>query len=180
VYSSAVGTYCNKFNAGGQTIGGILIGGTMSPVSVSTVANYAPTIAGEDGEALGITYNRMMIPAALQVEAQLVCKALSFAPATWGVFTGQVGAADNPLLQYGIEPVVNPLLDGQSKTNFYMFDNTKAIKPMVWQVNTAPVFAPRVSETDPNVWDRHKYQWGAWGRVAPAWSYSYLMSIVGT
>lgn len=180
VYSAAAGTYCNKFNSGGQIIGGINIGGQFGISSVATIAEYAPTISAEDGEPLGIIYNRCMIPSALQLEANLVLKALSMAPPAWGTITGQVGAADNPMLKFGIEPIVNTFLDGQSKTNFYMYDNTKVIKPMVWQVNTPAVFAPRVSETDPNVWDRHKYQWGSWGRVAPGWGYSFLMAIGGT
>jgi phage major head subunit gpT-like protein len=180
VYSSGAGTYCNDFAAGGQSIGGIQIGGAFGFTAIATMREYGATIPAEDGEPLGIIYNRVMIPAALELEANLVLKSMSAAPPAWATITGQVGAADNPMLRFGMQPVVNPFLDNISKTRFYTYDNTKALKPMVWQVNTPAQFAARVSPTDSNVFDRNAYVWGTWGFVAPAWSYSFLMARGGS
>lgn len=193
VYSSGSGTYCNDFTSGGQSITGgipngtgsaIQVGGTFSPTSLATVAEYMLAIPGEDGEALGVMPGGLMVPSTLKMESELVVRGQFMAPPQWGVIgsgTGanatQVGAADNPLRRFGIETVVNQYLKNGSR--WYLYDNTKAIKPMVWQVRVPAVFTPRVNESDPVVFDRHAYIWGTWGRVAPGWAYSYLMARSG-
>ena len=172
LYAPAAGTYSNDFTGGGQTIGGRLIGGAFSPTALATVIEYSMTVPGEDGEPLGVYPNMIVIPPALKLEAELVIKSMFFAPPSWGTITGQVGAADNPLKRFGVEPLVNPFL--ASLTKWYAFDTTKSFKPLIWQVREAPVMTPRISENDPVVFDTHHYQWGYWGRVAPGWSYSWL------
>ena len=176
-YVSAAGTYSNDFTGGGQTINGTLIGGQFSPTAFATLVEYGMTIKGEDGEPLGVYYDKMMFPAALKLEAELVMKSMSFAPPAWGTITGQVGAADNPLKRFGVEPLINPYLT--SNTKWYALDTTKSFRPLLWQVREAAQMAQRVNEGDPNVFDNHMYLWGWWGRVAPAWGYSFLFARSG-
>jgi phage major head subunit gpT-like protein len=193
VYSSAAGTYVNDFTgASGVSVTGgipggsgsaISVGGPFSPTSLATIAEYMLAIPGEDGEALGVMPTMAMFPTSLWMESELVIRSQSMAPPVWGqVGTGssntangpQVGAADNPIRRFGITPVVNRYL--KNGTRFYVFDDTKVVKPMVWQVREPAVFTPRVAESDPNVFERHAYSWGTWGRVNAGWGYSFLMA----
>ena len=172
IYVPSGTTYSNDFTGGGQTINGTLVGGAFSPTAFATLTEYMMTLKGEDGEPLGIYPNLVMVPAALKLEAELVMKSSFFAPPAWATITGQVGAADNPLKRFGVEPLVNQYLT--SNTKWYMFDTTKSFKPLIWQVRQAPVYTPRVNATDPLVFDTHTFAWGVYGRVAPGWSYSFL------
>lgn len=172
-YVSAAGTYSNDFTGGGSTQNGVLVGGAFSPTAVATLAEYMMTLKGEDKEPLGIYPDTVMVPPALMMEANLVLREASFAPPAWGTITGQVGAADNPILRFGMKPLVNTYLT--SATKWYMMDTTKSFKPMLWIVREAPIMTPRVSEDDPIVFDLHHYLWGWWARATPAWGYSFLM-----
>lgn len=186
VYSSAVGTYCNDFTGGGVNVPGgidngsganILVGGVFSPTSLATVVEYMLSIQAEDGEPLGVMPTTCMFPSTLWMESELVIRGQFMAPPSWGVITNQVGAADNPIKRFGITPIQNRYLKNGQR--WYTFDDTKVVNPMIWQVREPAVFAPRVNETDPVVFDRHAYVWGVWGRVTPAWGYSFLLARSG-
>lgn len=180
VYDSTKGTYINDFTGGGQSVGGVTVGGALSPVAFTSLYEYMETLKGEDSERLGITPSLMMVPPTLRAEGELILKSMFFAPPAWGAFsqiTGQVGSADNPLRRFGVDLLVNPLLASNSK--WYLMDTTKAFKPFLWCVREAVKYVPRTQETDPIVFDRHTFLWGAWDRVAPAWSYAWLSARSG-
>ena len=171
LYNAAAGTYTNT-TVGGQTISGRLIGGAFGVTAVATIREYMRSLKAEDQERMGINPDLVMVPNELELEAEVVIKSMSFAPPAWGTITGQVGAADNPMRRFGLEVMVNELL--ASTTQYYLLDTTKAIKPFMWQVREAPRTTPRVSESDPVVFDEHKFLWGMWGRGAPGWSFAWL------
>lgn len=174
------GTYCNDFLSGGVSIGGVTIGGALSQTSVASLAAYMQSIPGEDGETLGVTPDAIMIPQTLKTEASIILQAAFWAPPQWGAFaplTGQVGAADNMMSRMGIRPIVNPFL--RNTKNWYMMDTTHAKKPLLWIVREAPVTVPRMNPQDPIVFDTHRYTWGGWDRVAPAWNLSWLYARSG-
>ena len=182
VYDSTKGTYINDFTGGGQAVtypkagGGttsVTVGGAISPAAIATISEYMPTIPGEDGEPLAVRPNMLMHAPILQTEVDLVLKAMFFAPPTWGTITGQVGAADNPIRRFGLEPIVNPYLKQQ--TTWYMGDMTRPMKPLLWLNRVSPVMVPRTQETDPVVFDRHMFQWGEWARAAPGFGPSWLL-----
>lgn len=173
------GTYCNDF-VGGQSIGGITVGGAFSQTSFASMLAYMKMIPGEDGEVLGIMPDAIMIPTTLEIEANFILKAAFMAQPTWGAWapiTGQVGAADNMIARMGVRPIVNPFL--RSPTKWYMMDTTHSIKPMLWIVREAPRTVPRIAENDPIVFDSHRFTWGGWDRIAAAWSFSWLMARSG-
>jgi phage major head subunit gpT-like protein len=174
IYASAQGTFSNDFTGGGQTINGILVGGTFGPTAVATLAEYMMTIKGEDNEPLGVMPDKVMVPPSLMLEAELVLKSTYFAPPSWGTISGQVGAADNPLKRFGIAPIVNPYLT--INTRWYMMDTSRTVKPLIWQVRQEPVFTPRVNMADPLVFDTHHFAWGVYGRVAPGWGFPFLFA----
>lgn len=171
------GTYCNDFSNGGQTIGGVGIGGALSPVALTSLFSYMRTIPDETGENLGIAPDAIMVPNTLSVEADIILKASFWAPPTWGAFaplTGNVGAADNMLAKQGISKIVNPFLKNTKR--WYMMDLSHNMKPMLWITREASRVVPRIAENDPIVFDSHRYTWGGWDRVAPAWNFPWLMA----
>lgn len=122
----------------------------------------------------------MMVPATLQVEAMYILKATFLASPSWGAFsplTGQVGAADNQLAKLGVNLIVNRFL--RNTKRWYLMDCSHAYKPLLWIVREAPRTVPRINENDPLVFDAHRYAWGGWDRVAPAWNYSWLFARSG-
>lgn len=186
LYDSSKGTYSNDFTGGGMNVtypkpgGGtstVLTGGAFSPTAFATLTEYMMTLKAEDNEAMGIRPNLLMVAPQLMLEAELVLKSMFFAPPSWGSISSQVGAADNPLKRFGVETLVNPLL--KDATTWYLFDTTKALKPLLWILRGSPVFTPRVNEDDPVVFDRHVYQYGVWGRATPAWNFSWLFARSG-
>lgn len=185
-YNSAAGTYCNNFSGGGQTItytkisGGtysILTGGAFGVTAFKTLIEYMMTIKGEDGERLGVRPTVLMHPVQLIGEVEVVLRNTFFAPPAWGNITSQVGAAENAWKRYGIEPFCNHFLNDPQM--WYLGDNTRSYKPLGFGLRQAWTVVPRVSETDPIVFDLHKLVWGGKARGMPLWNYSWLMSRSG-
>jgi len=175
------GSYQNDF-IGGYTPAGqsTVVGGPFGFASFTTMRAYMRSIPFEDGETAGVIPDAVMVPQTMEVEADFVVKSATVAPPIWGGFapvTGQVGAADNPLAKLGVRVIVNPFL--QYATRWYMGDLSHSEKPVKWIVREAPKTIPRVAENDPIVWDSHRYAWGGYDRVAPAWGYSWLMARSG-
>lgn len=175
------GTYCNDFSNGGQTINGTLIGGALTTTGFASLIQYAQAIPDESGETLGVMPDAMMVPTTLQVESNFILKATFFASPSWGAFanlnntpglSSQVGAADNQLAKMGVRQIVNRWL--RKTARWYLLDTTHTLKPFLWVVREAPRVVPRVNPNDPIVFDQHKYTWGGWDRVCPAWNYSWL------
>ena len=175
------GTYCNDF-IGGVTPygGGPVVGGALGIASFTTLRAYMKSIPFEDGETAGITPDAIIIPQTLESEADFILKSTILAAPAWGGFvplTGQVGTADNMNAKLGVRIIVNPFL--QYTTRWYMVDTSHSEKPVKWVVREAPKTVPRIAEDDPIVFDSHRYTWGGYDRVAPAWGYSWLMARSG-
>jgi phage major head subunit gpT-like protein len=174
------GVYCNDFTSGGQTIDSTLIGGALSQTSFATLLAYMQMIPGEDGETLGIQPDTMMVPATLEITANFLVGSAFLANPTWGAFsqlTGQVGTADNMLRKAGVRVLVNRFL--RNTKRWYLMDTSHAKKPLLWITREAPRTVPRINENDPIVFDSHRFTWGGWDRVAPAWNFSWLMARSG-
>jgi phage major head subunit gpT-like protein len=172
LYQSSLGTYSNDFTGGGQTVNGVLVGGAFGTNPFKTLVEYMMTLKGEDNEVLGIMPNMLMCPPAIMGEVNTVLMSTFYAPSAFGTLTGQVGAADNQMRKYGVEPLVNSFLVSTNK--WYLMDTTKPMKPFTWGLRMAPEFTQRTNENDPVVFDEHQYLWGNVGRGCPAWSFAWL------
>lgn len=181
VYNALAGTYCNDFTGGGVTLnlGGVnvLVGGAFGVTSVATVREYTRTLKAEDGEAMGLIPRLIMIPSLLELEAEVVLKALFFAPPAWGSISGQVGAADNMMRRFNLDPFVNELLNNPH--NWFMFTESNGVKPFAWVDREPSRYVPRVAENDPIVFDDHSYLFGGWGRGIVAPQHAWLSSRSG-
>jgi phage major head subunit gpT-like protein len=185
LYDTTKGTYINDFTGGGQNVTitkptgstTVLTGGAISPTAFLTLWGYMSTLKGEDNEALNVTPNRLMHAPLIKGEVQLLLKSTFFAPPAWSSIGSQVGAADNPLTRFGVEPIENPLF--KNALTWYLMDCTKATMPFTWALREAIMTVPRVNENDPVVFDSHRFLWGGWGRAAPAWGFSWLAARSG-
>jgi phage major head subunit gpT-like protein len=173
LYDTSKGTYVNDYTGGG--VGGV--GGAFGVNALATVYEAMLSRKGEDGERLGVRPTHIMVPNELSLETELLLKSTFMAPPAWGTITGQVGAADNPFMRWGIDRIVNPHL--LSTTKWYLLDNGKSHKAFGWQLRESATLAVRVNETDPIVFDEHKYLYGYWGRGAPYWGPAWLSSRSG-
>lgn len=179
-YNASAGTYSNDllggFNVtvpkpgGGTTT--ITAGGALSPTALFTAYEYMMTYRGEDGEPLGVVPNLFVCSPFLKGEAEVILRNQFFAPPAWGTLTGQVGAAENPIQRFGLELVVNPLL--QQAFVWYLFDTTRAFKPLIHQRREATQMVQRIADTDPAVFDSHTFLYGMWDRQAVGWGPSFL------
>lgn len=186
LYNANAGTYSNDFTGGGYTTtfpkagGGtssVTVGGAFSPTAVMTAVEYMMTYKGEDGEALGIVPNTIMVHPLLRGEAEVVLRNSFFAPPAFATLTGQVGAAENPFQRFGIDLLVNPFLT-QAYT-WYLMDTTRGFMPLIHQIRQATVTVPRINEQDPIVFDSHTFQYGMWDRQAVGWGPSWLFARSG-
>ena len=180
LYDSSKGTYINDFTGGGQSVGGVTVGGALSGVAFGTVYEYMMTLKDESGERLGITPNMLIIPPTLVAEAEYILKNQFSAPQSWATFGASVtnvGASDNLWKRFGVDYLVNKNLT--SNTKWYLADTTKAVKPVRWVQRQGAEFVYRVTPQDPVVFDQHQYLYGVYYRACPAWSYSWLMSRSG-
>lgn len=179
LYDATKGTYINDF-VGGQTVDGTTVGGALTPTALTSLMAYMMTLRGEDNERLGIRPNVLMHPPTMFDTVSYILKAQFLAPPTWGSFapvTGQVGASDNVITRFGVDPLQNSFLNDNQ--NWYLLDLTKPVKPFAWITREATRMVPRLNESDPNVFDEHMFQWGQWNRCAPAWGFSFLAARSG-
>jgi len=176
LYDASFGTYCNDFT-GGVSVGGIIVGGALTPQGYTTLRQEMMQRKGEDGEPLGIIPNLLVVPPQLEGAAKMILEAEFFAPQTYantGLGTN-VGAMQNTY-RNSAKMIVVPELGLNDATGWYLFDTTKAVKPLIFQQREAPSFVYRVSEQDPMVFDQHRYVYGVEARGAFGWSLPFLSS----
>ncbi len=130
-----------------------------------TVRQTMMEFKGEDGLPLNVTPNLLVVPAALEVTARLICEADSVAPQTLGANT-QVGANTN-ILKNSAKVMVIPELGNQA-TTWYLLDTTKGFKPFVFQERQAPNMITLRDPSNENVFKRKKFVFGVDTRGAAA------------
>lgn len=182
---SGSATFINDF-VGGQvvaypTVGGGTInqtvGGAFSPTALMTLIGYMKNLKLEDNETAGVNPNVAMFHVDLEGEVNLVFKSTFFAPPAWSTITGQVGAAENPIQKYGVQPMFNRWLT--MPFIWYLFDTTRSFKPLIHQVRQGVVLTTRTSPTDPVVFDMHQLLWGQDYRAAVAFGPPWMFARSG-
>jgi phage major head subunit gpT-like protein len=143
----------------------------LSPDNFASVYTSMATFQGEDGKPLGITPNLLVVPPQLKLTAMNLLNGTFIAPQLVGGNT-QVGANAN-VLQGWAELLVVPEL-AVDPTTWYLFDTSKAIKPMFFQQRQAPILVPRVDPTDPEVFDKHQFVYGVEARGNVGYTLPFL------
>jgi phage major head subunit gpT-like protein len=144
---------------------------TSKPLTIDNFADvYSQMLMTkrDDGSPLGVIPTHLMVPPSLRLVAKQILHAEIVGVQTLAGAT-QVGSNSNVLLN-DVEPIVNPYLT--EPTSWYLMDCSRGVKPLIFQQRTAPNLVPRVSPTDPNVFDKHLLQYsvearGAFGVTLP-------------
>ncbi len=162
VDSSAAGTFSNYESTGK----------TLTADNYNAMRARMMAYLGEDGKAMRINPNLIIVPPSLERTALEIVEATALAR----VFGSDTAAA----------PVEN-VLRGKSKvmviadlevapTTWYLADTTQIIKPIVYQERQAPDFVALTSSTDPNVFERDELLWGSKARAAAMFTLPQLMA----
>jgi phage major head subunit gpT-like protein len=178
INDSSKGTFCNDYR-GGVSVGGITVGGALSPTAYSTMRADMLSRKGENGETLGVNPDSLIVGPQNESTGLGILNNDFFAPQTY-LGTTMVGSSQNTL-KGTAQLIMFPELSHASAdpTDFYLMDCSKAVKPLMWALRQAPVFVQRISPTDPNVFDTHQFLWGSEARAVPAWGHAFLSSVSG-
>ena len=178
-YDSSKGTYCNTFGTAGVSVGGVTVGGYLTPQGYATLWAEMASRKGENNEALGVLANLLACGPQLDITAKTILHAQFFSPQTYaasGMGTS-VGPMENMLKGSSDILMIQDL--AAYPTAWMLLDTTKPIKPFVWQLHTAPNFVYRINPQDPAVFNQHKFIYGSEARGTPAWSMAFLSSLSG-
>lgn len=131
-------------------------------------ANYAAARAamrnfkGDDGKRLRVEPNLLVVPPALERLARTLVQAdhisQSSGSTQTNVYKGSAGV------------LVLPELTRDSATTWYLFDVSRAIKPLFWQKRIAPEFQMITSLQAEHVIKTDKFLWGARARGAAGYA----------
>lgn len=128
----------------------------LNATNLNTIMSAATQIPGEDGKPLGVKYTHIVVPPILEFPAKQILKSATYASLIAGEGSGAV-RIDNQM-QGALDLIVAPYLSAANI--FYLFDLSKAIKPLVHQVRAPALFVSRDNVQDPKVFDLRKFTYG--------------------
>lgn len=161
-YDAAGSTYDNKFSL------------ALNADNFQTVWAAMASYTGEDGEALAVMPNVLIVPPQLKKIAHEILKGDVIAQfASSG--TDYAGAGATNVLKGWAEPLVIPEL-ANDPTRWYLADTTKGIKPFVYQNRRADNFVSRDNPQDPKVFDQKKFTYGVDNRKNVGVTLPFLMA----
>lgn len=128
------------------------------------------SIVGENGEALGITPNLLIVPPQLNREARVIMQSTTYAVPG---LTGASATIDNPLKGL-CDVLMVPELANEPNV-WYMADTTKAVLPFVYQLRRAAELVSRVNIDDPKVFEEDMFTWGVSMRDAAGITLPFLI-----
>jgi phage major head subunit gpT-like protein len=125
------------------------------------------TFKGANGAPIGARGTLLVVPPSLEETARVVLNS-SFVPrladgASLG--NGDVGMVENQW-KGSAELLVIDELESDSTSTWYLLDNRAVIKPLIFQLREAPVFAYRNKPTDDNVFWNKEFVMGCEARGA--------------
>jgi phage major head subunit gpT-like protein len=147
-------------------------GMALNAANFTTVRQTMMAYRGEDGKPLMVTPNLLVVPPQLEVTARQILQATYIAPAA---ALGQNAAGQNQsnVLVGMADILVIPELASEADA-WYLLDNTKPIKPFVYQLRKAPTFTALTDPTTENVFMRKKFIYGVDARSNAGYSLPFL------
>lgn len=149
-------------------------GKALTPVNYGFARQTMRAYKGADGLPLKVNPKLLIVPPALEANAIQILQNEWIAPAA-ATYAGASGVAqENPF--YGTADIlVVDDLAGQD-TRWYLADNTKSVKPLLFQLREAAKFVMKTRPDDPAVFSRHAVQYGVSTRGAVGYGPWFLMS----
>lgn len=152
-YADGGGTYSNDFD--------LELTETdleASAIAVQTVRTAMRTIVGENGLILQTDPRLLVVPPELEYVASKLARSEKL-PASGGAAGAGTTGVDN-VLRGVIDYLVIPELSAISASDWYLFDVSKPLKALLWQVRSRPVLRAFEDPTDFNVFKNNVFTWG--------------------
>ena len=169
IYSSTYGTYDNDLNL------------TLTPDNYQTARAAMAVRLGQDGKPLAVRATELWVPPALEAVGKQILEADLIANNTFQGAT-QAGGYSNIWKGTAKLRVVPELatgsddLDGVGDKTWYLFDTSKAVKPLLYVLRQAAEITYRAAPTDPIVFDQHTFLYGGVERS----NYGYALPFLAT
>jgi phage major head subunit gpT-like protein len=144
----------------------------LNATNLNTMMAAAAGIIGEDGRPLGVRYTHIIVPPVLEFPAKQILKSATYASLIASEGSGAV-RIDNQM-QGVLDIIVAPYLTAANV--FYLADLSKALKPLVHQTRSKPLFVSRDNPQDPKVFDLRKFTYGVELRDNMGVSLPFLMA----
>jgi phage major head subunit gpT-like protein len=154
---------------------------TQSNLYVSTALTYAnyQTVrqemrarVGMDGAPLGLIPDLLMVPPALEGAAKLILESDFLAQTAFGASSN---SPQSNVYKGTARILVNPWL-ADMPNNWWLFDTTKGLKPLVRHLRQDVVFTALMNPTDPNVFLAREFLFGIDARMTASESVWFLSS----
>lgn len=123
------------------------------------VRTQMASLVGADGLPLMVQPNLLIVPPALESIGKLILEA-DMVPSSAAMTTGTAGQSPMTNTYKGsAKLLVIPQL-ADKPNNWWLFDTTRVVKPILWQLRQPPVFTPRTNPADPVVFDAAQFVYG--------------------
>lgn len=161
-FAPAGGTYQNWFASGTA----------LSSANYQLLRQTMMSYVDEAGRPMGITPNLLVVPPQLEATGRQILNADFTAPAA---ALGQNAASiqQTNVLKGSAELLVLPELTNQA-TRWYLLDNTKPVKPFVFQQRKAPTSVALTDPQSENLFRRKEYVYGVDSRGEAGYSLPFL------
>lgn len=145
-YTPALGVQKNLFK-----------GLPLTPDNYSNVRTAMMSYVGEDGQPLGVNPKLLVVPPQLEQRALQILHADFIAPTNYAG-QPQVGTNTN-VLKGTADVLVIPQLANDPNA-WYLLDVSRAIRPFIFQLRSAPMFVQFTDPKSENVFRRKKFIYG--------------------
>jgi phage major head subunit gpT-like protein len=172
-YDSGYGVFNNDYR-GATGVGGI--GGPLAMNAYVTARYDMMQRKGAHGEVLGIRPNLLVSGPTLEMTARQLLNATFLGLKSFYGQTDNVGPAEN-MVRGSADYLMIP--DLGSSLDWLLLDTSRGNMPFTVGTREMGVYAQRTAETDPVVFDSHKYLFGGYSRFVVGWGHPILSSISG-
>lgn len=149
-------------------------GRALTPVNYGFARQTMRAYKGADGLPLKVNPKLLVVPPALEATGIQILKEQWISPAS-ATYAGASGVLQaNPFYGTADLLVVDDL--GGQDTTWYLLDNTKSIKPFLFQLREAAKFVMKTRPDDPAIFSRHEVQYGVSCRGAMGYGPWFLAS----
>lgn len=138
----------------GATIDNLFGSTSLTKANVAAVIAEMKSWVGEDGRALRVTPNKLVVPPALEDEARAIV-GTDLVAQVFGSNTAAAGVRNTMQGRLELEVLSELAADaGGSDVDWYVMDTTKPTKPFVLVERSAPKITHKNADSDDNVfWD---------------------------
>jgi phage major head subunit gpT-like protein len=158
----------------GSTIDNLITSNALTKDNVAGAIEQMMSWVGEDGRSLRVRPNLLVVPPALQEEGLAIVGSNILAQ-VFGSNTAAAGV-DNTMkgrLALKVYPELGASAGG-SDTDYYLFDTTRSVKPLVFVERSAPKMTFKNQDQDDNVFWDDEVVFGVRARGAAGWGPFHL------